>query len=421
MRPKSLLTLIFSILLFHILADGLIMPVSAHSLKIDHPVSVLMSQLATSHDVTLGLWLFVIMFPYVVATIFFTGASDKYSRKIMLIRCFSFSSLGYFLLLASQIVDTFFLPLVGMMFLAIGSASTAILQAYIVDNCQTQFKKCYCFAVVTAIMTAAYVPMAQLSNYVLHSYQWVTFEGVAIIALFFSIISLLFTIFLIPNTKRKFEKNKFEFDDIAHSIAHIFSIPMARNLLVTLILFQFSWGIFFQNIYYHMTNFHHYLHKASCLFTTFLCFTSAILLLFIYPIIIRYFPLNRLIYLCFLFCSLGFILCSYLSSIPPWIIIMIIATGTSMIAPTLWTLLSNQIDNNHQGILMGLTGMIWAITWTLGGALNGILNIFSLSLPLQISSVLALIALLQIWLLNRNRSGGRRERPLLPDIDEKIA
>lgn len=416
MERRPFFPVICLVLTFHIISSGMILPVFAHALSIGNPVSVLMSQLAASQNATLEFWLIVILFPYMIATIFFTCASDNHNRKIMVTRCLALSSLGYIFQVAGLSFSAPLITLIGMLFLAIGYVGTSVIVAYTLDQIQTQFKKLYNLAIIAAIIIAAHIPIAQLSNYLLFAHSIFTPITIALLALICNIISVLISIYVLPNTQQSSKiKNKLGIDDIEISLSALFSNKIFCSLLIVLALFQFSWGIFFQNIYYYMTHFHKFSQLKTDLYITYLCFSSSLILITIYPYVIRFFTLKKLVVCCLLLCTIGIILSALLmGAASQWLVATVIAAGSGMLIPSLWALLANQIDRGKQGIAIGMTGIIWAVTWTLSGALENFLNSFNLMFPLIASAIIMFFSACAICFVKLDYSSAPDNTELYP-------
>ncbi|MBS0350011.1 MAG: hypothetical protein JSR33_02290 [Proteobacteria bacterium] len=401
MQSRKILLILYLMLFAHIVSAGLIMPVSAHMLGISKSGSILMSQLAESQDTTLEFWFIIIFFPYLLATLFFTLDCKKPRRKTMLVNCFFFGTIGHVFLFFSTLVNNIFLTLIGFTFLAVGSAGTAIIQAFITDFKEPLLKKTYKLGIVAAVLTAFYIPVAQLSEDLLITYPNIfSYSAIITIGFALSLLSTLLGAWFLPKADKSGKKTDgFIFEDIVSSLSNILSNKNCRFLLSVLTLFQLGWGLFFQNSYYYMTNFQKFCQLHTCLFIAYLCLWPAIILIVLFPLFLRTCSPRMLISLCLLLSGIGIAISPYfINAKMQWLIASLIAAATGMTAPTIWGLLTEYVDDHVYGTLMGLTGIIWAMTWTLSGELVSLLNSFSWRLPLETAASLMVVAVCRILL-----------------------
>lgn len=395
---------IFLILYLSVSASGLILPVSAQTLGINSPVSALVSQVSISQHAMLEFSLISILLPYLLSVLFLSIASDKWGRIPAVKLCLQISSFGYLFLLIGIYVQSIYLPLIGMTCFAIGSGSVPIIQAWVVDLSQGE-RKSYYFAVTAAIFSVAYIPSAQLSNHLLLAFpKMIDLKTVTYFALMLNLFSLLLHSKISKNYSCFWQKDQFTIDDVSNNLMNVLANRKICNLLLLLFLFQFSWGLYLQNIYYYLSQYPEYPAHQACLFITYLLFLSAGFLIYVYPHLLRFWRMEKLLFYSFLTCCMAFLLnILSVNAIAQYSLGFFIAASVGMIMAICWNLLSNAVDQCNQGFLMGITGIIWIISWAFSSALAGYLNTFYLTLPLQVAGIVMLFAGLLSWFL-KNKS-----------------
>ena len=76
-----------------------------------------------------------------------------------------------------------------------------------------------------------------------------------------------------------------------------------------------------------------------------------------------------------------------------WVMLCVITCGAAMSYPLLLSFLSNAVDGNMQGWIMGVAGALLAFTWVIAGLLIGPLNYINMLLPFLFIAVGYVIAL----------------------------
>ena len=149
-----------------------------------------------------------------------------------------------------------------------------VIQACIADLTEG-LKRFYAFGVIVAIFTIAYVPFAQLSNHLLNTYpELMTPTTVGVIAMLLSLLTVLLGWSFSNPSLYTQQKTHPTIGDIVENFMVTFSNPKLCALFSTLVLFQFSWGLYFQNLYYYLNQFPQYTPQTACLFNVSLHYVS---------------------------------------------------------------------------------------------------------------------------------------------------
>ena len=70
-----------------------------------------------------------------------------------------------------------------------------------------------------------------------------------------------------------------------------------------------------------------------------------------------------------------------------WFEVVLVAIAMAVAYSTILTLFSNQVDDDSQGWVMGVTGAIMALAFGVNGLILGVLSNFSLHVPILIAAV----------------------------------
>lgn len=117
-------------------------------------------------------------------------------------------------------------------------------------------------------------------------------------------------------------------------------------------------------------------------------------LIFLYKLMTRYLSLESILTGSLISCTLSFIACAYTENpTNQWIFVVPGAISVGMIYPTIMTMISDSVEKNKQGCVLGFAAAAFSAPWGLSALLVGPMTNISLSLPLIVAAISLLVAL----------------------------
>lgn len=343
-----------------------------------------------------GITISLSMMAALFAAPFIGKLSDKYGRKKILLVCTGAVFLGFLLPIIGIVQKNIFFILLGRVISGIGSASQPVAQAAVVDICKKENKAIY-LSLIAVMMTVALIvaPIAGgffTDSHIESGFTILTpFEFACILSIF----NFLFIIIFFKETLKENSKSE---------IASLFQVIRALPVLIKkyrigiLILFfcclELGWSQYYQSIsLFLQLKLHENIEKIS-LFNTNMGVVMAIGLLIIYPLLLRWVELKTIMRFSMFFVFIGLIACALFPfSLIQWIFSSVIALCTGFAYVSIVALISNQVSQKEQGILMGYLSAVLYCCWMITSFSSGFLiSVFS-TLPIYCAAGFLLVSL----------------------------
>lgn len=383
MKPKSTFILLLIILLVDNFCYGLMVPLVAEKLHLN-----------TGQNAILSSSLIILLSPtYLVSIPIICSLSNFWGRKKALLICLALSAVGYMFFVGSIFLSSAFLILLTMNISDVATAEFPIAQAIIADT-ENAFQRSYFFGLLMFVNLIEIVS-TQLHGALLHysiNYEVFSPMWVGIIILCVSVLNLFIAARYLSIPKAASSDKAFNLlENIVESLSNILSNAEIRRLLVLFALFSLAWGLYFQHIYYYLVGHINITSPKAALYVLYLCGVMLLALLIIYPVLIRYMALKKLLLLSLVVSGAGLSLISFLSNKNEALTVVgFIAIATVIAMPVMWVLLCNRIQPKYRAMLLGITYLIWTLLWEISGALVKMLNEYSVTLSLHVAMVLIL-------------------------------
>lgn len=332
--------------------------------------------------------------------------SDRHGRKKSLMICISTVILGFTLPIIGILFKHITYILIGRLLAGIGSASQSIAQATVTDLCIGKNRAKY-LSYIALMMTIALIlgPLAgsELANPNL--VYWFNPTTPYFFAVGFSIINLLLLIFCFQETHYpKLRNHPFKLKSVITE-----ALPLIKKNKITLLFSSFfflelAWSQYYQSIpLFLKLHFHLSVLKIG-VFSSAMGLTMSFGLLCLYPILLRVFSISSILRFSLFFTFIGLIACSLSTSILlQWLFSNLVALFTGCAYVSLTTLISNQVNNNHHGLVMGYLSTALYLAWMLTSVNGGLLISWHEKLPLIFSAIFLCLALIPNLLSNKDR------------------
>ncbi len=423
MQPKKIFLILFFIILIGAIICGLFVPIAMDVFAMGpHPFLPDEEATRATTDIMFGTGLVMVFSSaYFICSPLLGLYSDIHGRSKVFKIYFYCALFSYIFILLGINIKSIDIILFGTVLQSISCGILPIIQAATADIASGKKRVIY-FGMINAAM-GFLILAAEFCNYLLRLDPTHTNHQVNIILLMMTVLSaigLMLTILFVPETKKKqiVLNPVINSAVILRNLSKVFYKTETRWLLFLLALFQFSWGLYFQDIYVYLIKIANMSSTNASLFISFTIIVFIVTLFFLFPLLIKYFATQKLLIFSFILCYIGMLGINWVNvSYISWLLIIPFAVGVAMINPILWGQLSTSVNHTQYGFLMGIIGALWAFTWALSDLVGDKLNDYYFSLPLVIALVM-MIACLQIYLTLSRRLANSTKRMLRENNNE---
>lgn len=341
------------------------------------------------------------MFCWFFGAAFLGDFSDQIGRKKALMICLLGAFFSYLLSAFAVEAQSLSLLLLGRVIAGFTAGSQSIAQAAIVDMSTNEHKARNLGTMLFAI-SLGFV-FGPLVGGILSDHRLLPFFNYAMPFYFAASISLLNAIllsFLFKETFTRTVKLHFKLHHAVQIFISAFTHEKVRELSTILLVLIFGWSSFYSFISMFLLKIYQFSSLEIGFYMGVMGAGFGIGTSLLVEPCTKRFTLRQ----CVIGGSLLTALCTLLTLIAPqeiliWIFVIPLAAAMAIAYSTILTLFSNQVDQNAQGWIMGITGAIMAFAFGLNGLLVSILANIDTRIPLIIAIVgLTMAALLVIWL-----------------------
>lgn len=320
--------------------------------------------------------------------------SDSIGRKKALMICLLGSFTGYSLASVAVMMKSVLLLIGGRVIAGFTSGSQPIAQAAIIDM-STLKTKARNIGLVLMALSIGFVVGPILGGVlsdskIVPSFSFSTpFTFVA----FLSLVNALLLKFFFKETFIQKEKISIKYFHAVKIFISAFRHRSIRYLSLTFLLFMLGWS----NYYTFATYFVFKKYGFNPLQTTFFmaCLGGgfAIGASFLTQLFVKWMSLKKVIITCLVLSSLStMIMVLTQQPLYAWITVVPTATFALTAYSASLALFSNQVDQNSQGWIMGITGAIMALSFGIIGLLAGVLLHHSEAIPMILSVIGLLVS-----------------------------
>ncbi len=321
--------------------------------------------------------------------------SDKIGRKKALITCLLIASCSFALSAVALSFHTLLLFIISRLIGGVTSGDQAIAKAAIIDKSPPQHKSIYLglvlFAVTLGLVIGPLIGATLInSNYI----TGLNIKTPFYFAAFLAGLNIIFLFFFFQenNTLVKHKVN-IKFHRAFSLFFAAFKLPEIKYLLISYILTQLGWQLFYINLPYYVNKTWHYsaIHVGYLLSVVGLGLGVGLGLL---PMLLKnynYLVIAKISYRLLALCLLSIILTHTHWVI--WLLVILTAVSFSVAAVHVLPLFSDRINNQQQGWILGVTGSVVALTGGLGSLFVGLLLNFHSSIAFVIAFLLILSGL----------------------------
>ncbi|WP_133126795.1 MFS transporter [Legionella nagasakiensis] len=393
-QSKSLSSMLslFLVLFIDGMGLGLLFPI-LNTILIDPQAGFLSQDISIGlRDFFYGLTIGIFMICWFFGAAILGDLSDSVGRKKSLMICLIGSFLGYLISAIAILTHSFALLLAGRIIAGFTAGSQPIAQAAIVDV-STEEQKARNIGLILLAVSLGFVfgPIfgGLLSNEQLVS--WFNFETPMYFSAALSLFNALFLQFTFKETFVKAQdKIQIRWHHAVNVFISAFKHPSIKTYSIVLLVMIFGWSNYFSFISLYLLQTYHYSAMQNSFFLAVMGVGFSIGCGYIVDFCTQRFSFDGIVVYGLLLTA-TFVMVTLLSSQQwiAWGATLLIGMSLSVAYSVLLTLFSNQVNDEQQGWVMGVTGSIMALCFGLTSIFTGIIAHVGAVLPM----VLAILGL----------------------------
>ena len=323
--------------------------------------------------------------------------SDQLGRKKTLLMCLGGSAASFLLSALAVHIGSLILLLISRAIAGFFSGSQYIAQAAIADISPPDKKAINLSYIIVAISVGmVFGPLVGGYFSDAHLASWFSFATPFEIAALLAIINGLALWLIFKETFTAKTAIKINLLQSMSLFKEAFINKEIKLLSFTLFFLMLGWTLYYQFICWYLMQRFLFDPDKIGLFISYLGIAFTVALVVVLKLLLKYIqsPI-RIIFLCL---SINIIAVLMTFVIPyeaiEWLAGPFIIGAMAINYTLLLSLFSNAVSTEKQGWIMGITGSLVAISWTISGLVTGPLGYINITLPLLISTAVLILALL---------------------------
>lgn len=389
-QEKSLVSMLplFLVLFIDGMGLGLLFPI-LNSILIDPAAGFLPAGTSEAmRDFYYGLTIGIFMICWFFGAAVLGDLSDSVGRKKSLMICLIGAFLGYLLSAVAVVFQNYWALLAGRIIAGFTAGSQPIAQAAIVDV-SSEEHKARNIGLILLSVSLGFV-FGPVFGGILSDTRLVSWFNFATPLYFASLISLLNAILLQFTFKETFtrahDKIRIRWHHAIHIFISAFKHPAINRYSLVLLVMIFGWSNYFSFIPLYLLQTYHYTAMQNSFFLAVMGLGFSIGCGYIVDWCTLRFDYGKTVVAGLLITAVNvlFVLFSQQQWVA-WVATFFIGISLSVAYSILLTIFSNQVTDNEQGWVMGVTGSIMALCFGLTSLFTGLIAQVGAGLPMMLA------------------------------------
>lgn len=393
---KALLTVapLFLVLCIDGMGLGLLFPI-LNSIIIDPSTQFLpVSMTLTVREVYYGVAVGIFMLSWFFGAAILGDLSDTVGRKKALMICLLGSGVGYLIGGIAIMIHSYWLLVFGRMVAGFTAGSQPIAQAAIVDVSTPETKTRNIGWILLSISMGFVIgPIVGgvLANR--NFISWFTFSTPLDFAALISFINFLLLWWLFDETYTVKGKLRIRFHHAATIFVSAFKHVKVRELSFVLLVMITGWSMIFSFVSLYGSQAYHFTPFQVSMFMGAMGVGFSIGCGYLVGFCARHFTLKQATITGYFLGAIATLVMVFAHSVlAAWFLLVVIGATMAVGYSDLITLFSNQVGEDEQGWVMGVTGSIMALCFGLTGLLTGMITRYGIEWPMIAGSILIIVS-----------------------------
>lgn len=385
---------LFLILFIDSMGLGLVFPI-LNTLIFDPSSHFFTSELtAHARNLLYGITIGTYMLCWFFGAAFLGDLSDQIGRKKCLMICLVGAVLGYFMTAMAVIFANYGLLILGRIIAGFTAGSQSIAQAAIIDLSTPEHKaKNLGFILFFCSIGFAFGPVIGGLLSASSVVSWFNYAVPFYFAAGISFLNALLLQWLFHESFTHIHKIRCKPHHAIIIFFSAFNSEHIRELSIVFLVMIFGWSGFYSFISMYLYQTYHFSSLQNGFYLGLMGVGFGIGTGFLIDPLTKRFSLKS----CTVSGCIVAAIAIVLTATAPqeyfvWIDVVLVAVAMAVAYATILTLFSNQVDDDSQGWVMGVTGAIMALAFGVNGLILGVLANFSLQMPLLISAICLMIS-----------------------------
>lgn len=336
---------------------------------------------------------------------FLGDLSDQIGRKKSLLICLIGATVGYVFSAIAVLCGSYSLLMLGRVIAGFTAGSQAIAQAAIIDLSEAKHKaRNLGFILFFCSLGFALGPI--IGGF-LSASSLVSWFNYAVPFYFAATISCINAILL----QRFFSETFLHIQKVRLKLHHAIGVFLSafrqvhiRELSIIFLVFIFGWSGFYSFISMYLLRVYQFSALKNGFYMGLMGAGFGIGTGFLIEPLTKRFSFKTCMIVGCAFCALGTILTiTATNELYIWFDVLLISISIAIAYTAILTLFSNQVDEDAQGWVMGITGAIMAFAYGINGLLLGLLTNLSPQMPLIISATFLVLSAVCMYALFQPR------------------
>lgn len=398
---------LFLVLIVDAMGFGIIFPVVG-PLFMD-PHSALLPAGSSEHlrSLCYGLTMIVFFGSLLLGAPFFGDLSDRLGRKKVITICLIITGISYLLCAIGIIGHSLILFLFARILGGFTSGSEAIAQAALIDVSPAE-KKTINLSLMTLAGCIGFIIGPMIGGIFSDKSlaHWFGYTTPFILAGILSLVNAIALWLAFKETHEQKPTTKLQLFRGVAIFVEAFTNGKVERLSLIFLLMQLSWAVYFQIINLLFVTVYQYTPRQLGYFNGYLGVIFSITMVYIIRLFLKWMKERDLALFSIILMSASMLANAFFPQLwAPWVFVITVTLGVGMSYACLLSLFSSSVSEEHQGWVMGVSGAVMAVSWSLGGIITSMLPLKSLSLPLILAGLIGVLSML--FLLNyRKKIGG---------------
>lgn len=398
---------LFVVLFIDSMGLGLLFPI-LNSIIVD-PASVFLPVMTSVavRDFLYGLTIGIFMICWFFGAAILGDLSDTIGRKKALIICLLGSFLGYLVAGVAIWMHSLSLLIVGRVIAGFTAGSQSIAQAAIVDI-SSQERKARNIGLILLAISLGFVfgPIigGVLSD--IHIVRWFTFSTPMYFAAIISLLNALLLWATFKETFRVTGKVRIKLHRAIQIFISAFQQKRIRYLSLIFFVMLLGWSNFYTFLSMFLLDRYHLSPLKISLFMGVLGLGFAIGCGYLVDVCAKRFVYKRIVTVSILLTAVAILVVLLLDKLNVALVaVLFVGIAIALAYSTIITMFSNQVGENEQGWVMGVTGSIMALCFGITSLLTGLVAQYGANLPIALAAAgLSISGLLMGFYRPRNNT-----------------